>query len=184
MGNKAGFDDEAIIDVSSLELDNLVSAPDTPDSNHGKIYIKDHHAYRINYLGEERNLELTGDSVDEIGGLMFSFTDQTAAGIEVQNTTYRLIGRFFFAGTDKLGVMSKIKIMAHRCSGSNDYSLKVYDVINGNQIVEKTGLTNDDYQVIDLGTLSNLPSGESVFELWGKVGTGTKACVDGGVTQR
>jgi len=180
---KAGFDNEELIEIEAVELDkHTVDLTDLPASTHIKLFNKNGYATQIDSAGNTINL---ADSVLGIGGLMFSFTDQTAAGIEVNTINYRLIGRFYFAGTDAIGTTTVIKIMARRTLGSNGFSLKVYDPKNFNEIVEKTGNTEEGFDPIDLGTLSNLPSGDSSFELWAKAeGGGTRAVIDGGAVKR
>jgi hypothetical protein len=180
---KAGFDNEELIEIEAVELDkHTVDLTKMPDSTHIKLFNKNGYTTQIDSAGNTINL---ADSVLGIGGLMFSFTDQTAAGIEVNTTNFRLIGRFYFAGTDSIGTTTKIKIMARRTLGSGCFCVKVYDPKNFTTIVEKTGITEEGFDPIDLGTLSNLPSGDSTFEIWSKAEDGgTKAVVDGGAIKR
>ena len=80
------------------------------------------------------------------------------------NNNYVIVGRFAFRGTTILGTPTNIKAVVVM-SGANPGDIKIFDVTNSLQIVEKTGISNTTVAIIDLGALSNLPTGEAMFEL-------------------
>lgn len=82
----------------------------------------------------------------------------------VSSATYTVRSRFVFPGTNEVGVPSAIKAICWR-DNSNQYDIKIHDVTNGNDICELTGQTNTSPELKNLGTLSNLPKNEAIFEL-------------------
>ena len=79
--------------------------------------------------------------------------------------SYQLVGTFRFPGTDAAGVPSYLKVVAYLSNGT-DFDIKVIDAGNGGvTVAEVVDQTNASAAIIDMGTLSNLPTGESVFEV-------------------
>jgi len=89
-------------------------------------------------------------------------------------TSYQVIARLIFRGTVALGTPTNIKIITEvNGGGSPSGDIKIFDVTNSNTIVEKTGITTAPFAILDLGTLSNLPTGEAVIEIQMKKNTGS-----------
>jgi len=84
---------------------------------------------------------------------------------QTNSTSYVILRRVIFAGTTALGTPSKIKAIADSVTSA---SIKIYDVTNSQTICELTGLSSGSPAIHDLGTLSNLPTGEAIFEIQGK----------------
>lgn len=78
--------------------------------------------------------------------------------------TYEIKTRLCFLGTDVLGIPVIIKAIT-QITGATDGSIKIYDVTNANTICELVAFTDTVWTLKDLGTLSNLPTGESIFEV-------------------
>lgn len=114
------------------------------------------------------------DLVEEVGGaktINFTFGDKDHNGIKVSSSHYSAMRSFIFAGSDKLGSPSSVKVIA---DVRGDYgSIRLYDATNGNVICEKQDISNTDLEIIDLGTIENVPTGEAIFELHLK-GNGSK----------
>jgi hypothetical protein len=91
-----------------------------------------------------------------------------AAGAEVNaytsSTSYAVLARFIFLGTTSLGTPTAIKALAFR-DVETTYGIRIYDLTNSNVICELTLQTNITVAIKNMGTLSNLPTGESIFEV-------------------
>lgn len=81
------------------------------------------------------------------------------------SSSYTVLARFIFPGTTNLGTINNIKIISRRNSDASSYSARVWNFSNATQICEATGLTNTTRAIVNLGTLSNLPSSQSIFEV-------------------
>ena len=83
-------------------------------------------------------------------------------GEETQQDTYSVIDSFSFQGTQMLGIPKQIMALVQQNATSSD--IRIYDVNNGNVIAE-TNFTNTQPALINLGTLSNLPTSPTLFEM-------------------
>ncbi len=80
------------------------------------------------------------------------------------STSYLKHGSIIFLGTDKEGTPTKIYVNAYKIGGTT-YNIRIQDITNGNTIAEVTGLSNTTEGIQDLGTISNLPTGQARWEL-------------------
>jgi hypothetical protein len=84
-------------------------------------------------------------------------------------TTYEVWTSFIFRGTSNWDTPQSVRMMYYVESDDKNYSLRIYDATNNNVIAEKTGQsTYDSWVILDMGTLSNLPSGEARWEFQAK----------------
>lgn len=93
--------------------------------------------------------------------------------VKMESTSYTEIGSFIFRGTNAAGTPTAIKSVSYS-EGTDSYSIQIYDVTNSKIIAEQTGITGLTPQIEDLGTLSNLPTGEAIFKIFGKKDAGDK----------
>lgn len=101
----------------------------------------------------------SGDGIYS-GLAVFNDAVQTTSG------TYERVGAFVFPGTDIVASLSKINAIVRRNGAATSASIRIYDVTNVNVIAEATGITTTDETVFtDMGAISNLPSGEAMFEI-------------------
>lgn len=80
------------------------------------------------------------------------------------SASYLKHGSIIFLGTTKEGSPTKIQVNAYRVGGTS-YGIRIRDITNGLTIAEVTGLTNTVEGIQDLGTISNLPTGQARWEL-------------------
>jgi len=80
--------------------------------------------------------------------------------------TYRSMSKIIYYGSNSIGEITTIEVVAYMQSGVDSFDIRVVDRKNGsNVIAEKTGLTNTDDEIIDLGTISNLPTDKTRLEV-------------------
>lgn len=112
------------------------------------------------------------DSAQQKGGkfinikniLPNSMLKVTATDISTSDSTvYNVIMNLTVPGetTDQI---QGIKILSKMDNSLTSYDVRVYDTINGLTIAEKN-FTNTGFAINDMGTLSNLPASESIFEV-------------------
>jgi hypothetical protein len=116
-----------------------------------------------------------GDKGVKVGGtneLSVAFTDQTKAYVKRSNSSYGTMCYFLFNGTDKLSTPTAIKIIAWNKTNNKNYSVRVVRQDTGDVIAELVNADNNEVEIKDLGTLSNLPTGPTIFEIQGKTDSG------------
>ena len=84
-------------------------------------------------------------------------------GVTKKGTGYSVVSQVLFGGTAALGVPTVCKVVIKVATGVG--SIKLFDVTNSLTIAENTNVSNTTYQIVSLGTLSNLPTGEAIFEV-------------------
>ena len=103
-------------------------------------------------------------------GYRVSFVSQDHEGIRAKQVSYTRLADIIFDGSTILGTPTKIKVLFTRKTGATGtLSIKIFDRTNSLTIVEKTGLsptTDDVFEIGDLGTLANIPSGaDNIWEI-------------------
>lgn len=93
-----------------------------------------------------------------------NFASDVSPYIKKNTTSYNIVSRFIYAGESNLGVASSIKVVGE-VIGSGQASIKLTNITTGDIICEKTNIIQSGIQIIDLGSISNLPNQSAVFEL-------------------
>lgn len=119
------------------------------------------------------NLPSGGSGAQKVQSMQLSTVNYPY--LESAGAVYTLISQFIFLGTTKLGTPTKIKSITWR-NGGDTVDIRIYDVTNSQIICEKTGIVDLVATVHDLGTLSNLPSGEAIFEIQHKANGSAAKC--------
>ena len=96
------------------------------------------------------------------------FTNGNARVPKINSHNYYLILTINYPGCLKRMTIDYIDITAHCDEDTTSYSLKVIDSISMKTIAEKTSITNKVKQVIDLGTIQNMPPAGSILEVYAK----------------
>lgn len=85
------------------------------------------------------------------------------------NTSYTVDYAFYFRGTVDLGIPNNIKVVVQDDASSSKFDVRIFDITNSLVIAEKLDIEPGSIPInIDLGTLSNLPTGEAVWEVQSK----------------
>ena len=105
----------------------------------------------------------TGDSF--YSPMAFVFGGRDDEYVETNSGTYEVVGHVPFQGTDALGGIDNIKVNIWRQLGTS-VSIRIVDHNTANVIAEVTGVTSTDpFNFISMGTLSNIPTTDSILEL-------------------
>ena len=78
---------------------------------------------------------------------------------------------FIYDGTNNMEAIVAAKVIASKAAPGTDYDLRLQDVTNGQTIATVIDQTNTVDAIVDLGTISNLPTGPAMFE-WQGLATG------------
>lgn len=115
---------------------------------------------------------LCSDSTQTSGMKWSSFSNSIIIPIFKHNThektttssSWEIQACFIFNGTSAVGTPTSAKASTYVSEGSSG-GIRIYDVTNSQVICSVTNLSNTSLQINDLGTISNLPTGEAVFEV-------------------
>jgi len=141
--------------------DNLTNV--TADQHHDKSHAISH--------------EKDGDdeiNVDDLSGELaqpqkqkasdFSYgASNTDPTIFNTGTTYAVRRRWIFRGTNVMGIPTAIKAIM-RVVNATSGEFRIYDLTNAQTICECT-TTSGTFVIVNSGTISNLPTGEAIFEI-------------------
>lgn len=81
--------------------------------------------------------------------------------------SYDEVATFIYPGSSSVAAITKIKAILYTSSSSVTGKIKIYDVTNANTIATFGSGTNSTspYNIVDLGTVSSLPTGPAVFSV-------------------
>lgn len=82
-----------------------------------------------------------------------------------KKTAYTVVTNFNYKGSNSVGTINYIEVISYMDSTVTNYKIRVIDRNTGNILVEKTGLNNITPQLFDLGTITNVPSVNSMLEI-------------------
>ncbi len=85
-------------------------------------------------------------------------------------TNYNAQGYFRWPGSDNVGIINNITIIANIDSSATG-SIKIYDITNKNTICEITSINGIIPTIYDMGTVSNVPTNTAVWEVQLKCST-------------
>jgi hypothetical protein len=92
---------------------------------------------------------------------------------KVKAKTYTIMATFIFPGSNQIGTIKNVNIISYMDSKVPSYSVRLFDTTNGVTIVENTGMTDTSQNIQTLGTVSNVPTGQSIIELQVKTDDGS-----------
>lgn len=124
------------------------------------------------------NLYSEGQSIDpvDVGGgaasMVMSFASGGISYIEGGQNTYQKLASFIFGGTDEIGVITNININSW-VSNNGSVDVRLVCCGDGSVIAEKLGINSQlETNVVNMGTITNLPTGADIIEIQAKKVTG------------
>lgn len=93
------------------------------------------------------------------------FSGDTTGMFSTASTNYVQVAIFYFAGTDAIGTPTAFKAIGFKDATPTSWDIQVVDLTNALTIATKTGNTGTAAEIVDMGTLSNLPTGPAMFEV-------------------
>jgi hypothetical protein len=152
---------------------NIISTPDEGEL----IYNLDTDSY--NYFDgiQWKNLIASGgNSPGDIGGGAASMVMSLASGsikhVETGSGTYANLAHFIYSGSNSIGDIIKINVNSW-VTGTSSCDIRFINKQNGDLICELFGVVSqDEFNIQDMGTITNLPTGPQVIEIQGRKNTG------------
>lgn len=80
-------------------------------------------------------------------------------------TEYCVVATFPYNGSKKIGTIDFVTCIACMDPGVTSYDMRVFGTTAGTVLAEKTGNVNTEAGIIDLGTISNVPTTEDILEI-------------------
>ena len=106
------------------------------------------------------------DSVSKLQrSISYSWASGTTPYILSAAVEWTTGARFVFRGTTLLGIPTNMKIIGWAGDASYYVQFRVQNITNGTTIATSAQITSTTPSIIDLGILSNLPTGEALFEM-------------------
>lgn len=130
--------------------------------------------------GEETTLNGLIDNHDETYVIpRETFLSINPLIFQTKNSSYTTMATFTYGGAFNIGTINYIDILAKRTNPSITYDLRIVDNSNGKVLCEQNDLNNNDYQAIDMGTISNIPNEQTVLDVQAKIsGSGNNKYVN------
>lgn len=95
----------------------------------------------------------------------YSYSDEGGnIGLVNNSSSYKTVQIVLFEGSSVVGEPSEIKVVI-RSSGGGNKGIRIVDITNNNTICELTGFSDSDYTIKDLGNISNISTGEAIWEI-------------------
>jgi len=114
------------------------------------------------------------------GAAVISQTSNIIQQIDVnksaKNSTYRTLSRIIYLGSKLIGDIKTMEIIGYMDVGVTSYDVRLVD--KGNQsavLAEKTGLTNTEDAIIDMGAISNLSTTKTRIDIQVRVTDGNNS---------
>lgn len=112
------------------------------------------------------------------GIFQVTMTSQSNPYVTTASTTWVVLARFYYQGSDVIGAISKINVVAAVVSGAGFGSFQLYDATNLQTVAQAVDIiTGAAFASYDVGTVSNIPTGPAIFEIRGARSAGPSSTV-------
>lgn len=116
--------------------------------------------------GEKTTLDgLIGSHDSSIEPVYDNIISLTPKESDIIDTDYKRQKMWIFEGSKKAGNIEKIMAIGHMDAGVTNFSIEVFDSTNALQIAEATFTDTTPDSELDLGTISNVPTGRAKIEI-------------------
>lgn len=89
--------------------------------------------------------------------------------IKTNSEVYKRIGGpFLYNGSVEMGIIDEVEVISNMDANATSYSVRLYDATNETIIAETTGQTNLTEEIVNLGTISNVPEDGAILEIHAK----------------
>lgn len=99
-----------------------------------------------------------------LSSIGISFGGDSTAQFSTNNASYTVARTFLFRGTATLGTPKAARVIAS-CATNTTSQVRIFNPATGLVVAESAVISAQVPTVIDLGTLSNLPTGEAALEV-------------------
>jgi hypothetical protein len=95
----------------------------------------------------------------------YSWSDGTFPSLSFKSVTFVIAAQFRFSGSDVAGTPTKMNTVSWSPAGGTQGCVRIWDTTNSKLICQLDGIDNQFPEPLDLGTISNIPTGAAVFEV-------------------
>ena len=100
--------------------------------------------------------------------MVMSFASGNISYIEGNSSTYQKLASFIYGGTDAIGAINKININAW-ITNNGAVDIRLVCCGDGSIVAEFLGInTQDENNLVNMGTISNLPTSSDFIEIQGR----------------
>jgi hypothetical protein len=92
---------------------------------------------------------------------------------KVKTAFYAKVGILIYGGSNSIGTINFIETVSWMDPSIDSYNIRIIDKTNGKIVVETEEISNTVEQIVDLGTVSNIPKTDTIFEIQAKRNGGT-----------
>lgn len=103
--------------------------------------------------------------------IILPFGEYSKDYISFKKIYYETRREVIYRGSSIIGTPTNIKMLVSVRYSSRPCSFRLYDSINGNVVGELTSIANEEMQILNIGTIANIPTGEAILEVQGKSNT-------------
>lgn len=115
-------------------------------------------------IDDDGHLRIGDEHQSPVRVLNYVFTRNNRSYLTYTKTSYTVVCRFIFCGTDRTGPSVGAKMLTKLDSGT-DYDIRIVRSDTGDVICEMTGNTNTEWAIVGTQSMSNLPTDSVPFEL-------------------
>jgi hypothetical protein len=95
-----------------------------------------------------------------------NFYTYTPRKNSISSSLYQILGgQFKYGGASHVGPINYLSVIAYKDPEITSYNIRIYDSTNNLTLAEKTGITNNEPEEIDLGTVANVPNSSALLEV-------------------
>lgn len=109
-----------------------------------------------------------GDVGGGAASMVMSFASGNISYIEGNSSTYQKLASFIYGGTDAIGAINKININAW-VTNNGAVDIRLVCCGDGSIVAEFLGInTQDENNLVNMGTVNNLPTSSDFIEIQGR----------------
>lgn len=105
----------------------------------------------------------------------FTFTDASAPYLRRNSNSFNTVARIFFRGTNHLGPVECVKIVAWVDSSSAEATIRLFDTTNNETVAEITNIDSRSPEIVMANGCFHFPEEQAIFEVQLKT-TNNKYC--------
>jgi len=164
--------------VATASGTEFVTASGVPHDHDDRYYTEEEVNTISGSLQDQIDLN-TGPGIGTIKHYQFLFYhDDSHPHAIVEGSVYAVLTQMIFLGTNSTSVNTiKLAISGESEKDEADGSMQIYDLTNNNEIIEFgwSDLWENEWEVITVSGMNNLPAEEAIFELRTKSTNGKKS---------
>lgn len=171
-GTINGTNYNTIIDNINNHLTDYINPHKVTKSQIGLSNVSNVQQIPMTFMGIQNGVATLDNNTKIYSSQLYKY-DSYGFSTNTNSPIYTKLFQFIYMGTNYNNIISSIKFIGYMEQGAQNYSVRIYDYTNNNNICEVINLANNNQQIIDMGNINNLPINNSILEVHAKI-TGNK----------